>query len=241
MDDTDAHEQPYWTELEQIAKPARERRRLPPETRSQIIVSLCRRAPLSVKDLSTLLDRSEAYIGDAIRPLVNGGQLVFLYPDQPRHPRQKYVAGNGVTLDLGVLDDAGLIDVPEEVVAAARSGERPDDGGLAAPALPMHAPPALPEPAGARFPNQATNLIYVIVIGAILGFSDVPVWWLIAAVAAFALAWLHVARDSMQYRQFQALQEFLNRERAFLVAKSAVTYVEILLVFLVVRFINPAA
>lgn len=237
MDDTDAQKQPYWAELEQLARPARERRRLPPETRSEIIVSLCRRAPLSVKDLSILLDRSEAYIGDAIRPLVTSGLLTFLYPDQPRHPRQKYMAATDVAIDLGPLDHPEL-DVPEEMMAPAATRGRSD--GLA-PSLPTHAPSVREETEAPRFPNQATNLIYVLVVGLGLGFTHVPIWWLIAGVAAFTLSWLHVARNSAQYQQFQALQEFLNRDRAFLVAKSTVTFAEILVVFLVVRLLTPLA
>lgn len=235
MDDTDAQNQPYWPELEQIARPARERRRLPPDTRSEIIVSLCRRAPLSVRDLSVLLDRSEAYIGDAIRPLVNSGQLTFLYPDQPRHPRQKYMAASEVEIDLGPLERQPAPDVDESF-----PGPHVRDR-LGAHPIPQHAPiPAQPDDAP-RFPNQAVNLLYALAVGLILGFSRVQLWWLIAAAAALALAWLHIARETAQYRQFQGLQEFLNRQRAFLLAKSAVTYAEIVIVFLVTRYISATA
>lgn len=96
MDDTDAEASSAWPELERIAQPARDSRRLAPEVRGAIIAELCALSPLSVKQMSTLLDRSEAYIGDAIRPLVSSGQITFLFPDQPRHPKQKYIASVGM-------------------------------------------------------------------------------------------------------------------------------------------------
>ncbi len=81
-----------WTELERIALPARDKRRLPPPIRDDLVVALCGRAPLSVRELAALLNRSEAYVSDAIQPLVAAGRLSFLFPDQPRHPKQRYVA-----------------------------------------------------------------------------------------------------------------------------------------------------
>jgi predicted transcriptional regulator len=81
-----------WEELERIARPARDKRRLPPHLRDNLIVAMCGRAPLSVRELALLLNRSEAYIADAVQPLVSSERLSFLYPDQPRHPRQRYAA-----------------------------------------------------------------------------------------------------------------------------------------------------
>ena len=229
MDETDAQQQPYWDELEAIARPARERRRLAPDVRRLIIINLCRRAPLSVKDLSILLDRSEAYIGDAIRPLVSAGELTFLYPDQPRHPRQKYVAAasNGVASGP-VLEPEDV----EELVAPARdellrpaSFPRPMEG----------APPPMEAPPPPMLPNQASNLVYVIVIGLILAFARVPYWWGAAAVAALALSWLHIATDSGQYRQFSSLKFLRSRITGFILLKSVVAFVEIAAVYLLVR------
>ena len=185
-----------------------------------------------------LLDRSEAYIGDAIRPLVNDGRLTFLYPDQPRHPRQKYMAATGVAIDLGPLEHPSPIDFVDEIDPLIPVPDRMGEERVRHP-LPSHAPRVPDEREPPRFPNQATNLVYVIMVGVILGFTEISVWWLIAALAALALAWLHVARDSAQYQQFQGLQDFLNRRRAFLLAKSAVTCLEIIVVFLVVRLIVP--
>src|SRR5687768_15720548 len=88
----DTSDWPYrllWPTLETMARPARERRRLAPAIRDDLISLLCAKVPLSVRELATLLDRTEAYTGDAIRPLVENGRLTFLFPSQPRHPRQR--------------------------------------------------------------------------------------------------------------------------------------------------------
>src|SRR5687768_17022790 len=85
-----------WPTLVEIAQPARDKRRLDPAARGRLILDLCSRASLSVRDLSQLLDRTEAYVGDAIRPLVEDRLLAFIYPEQPRHPRQRYVTAGSV-------------------------------------------------------------------------------------------------------------------------------------------------
>lgn len=96
-----------WPHLERMAAVARERRRLAPAVRDRLVLELCSMAPLSARELGILLNRSEAYVADAIHPLVTAGDLGFLYPDQPRHPRQKYVARERKPLDE-VLAAAGL-------------------------------------------------------------------------------------------------------------------------------------
>lgn len=82
-----------WAELERIAKPARERARLSPDQRANVLIALCACAPLSRQELAALLGRNEAYVSQAATPLVRDGRLAFLYPSQPSHPRQRYVAG----------------------------------------------------------------------------------------------------------------------------------------------------
>ena len=109
-----------WAELQTKAAPARERRRLDPDHRDQLIVDLCSLAPLSVRDLAQLLARTEAYTGDAIRPLVERGRIVFLYPDQPRHPKQRYVAPNSPAQQDG---QRALLDETDE--AAGVTAEEP--------------------------------------------------------------------------------------------------------------------
>ena len=239
LDETDAQRQPYWPELEQLAAPAREHRRLSPERRGEIIISLCRRAPLSVKDLSILLDRSEAYIGDAIRPLVTGGELTFLYPDQPRHPRQKYMAASEVAVDLGPIDEDDVaIEVPQAYLAPppTRPDRRREDPPFRAPSADRLPASPAPQPIGPPplLPNALFNLVFAVTAGILLGWLNPPFWWAFAAGAALLLSFWHRVANSAQYRQFGNLDALPNGT-AFVLLKSLVTFGEIALVFLGTR------
>jgi hypothetical protein len=239
LDETDAQGQSVWPELVELARPARERRRLLPETRSKIIIQLCARAPLSVKDLSILLDRSEAYVGDAIRPLVNAGALTFFHPDQPRHPRQKYIAAR-VTAESPATPAVPIPGPPLH----PRPTPAPGPVQPRPPVRPASAAvrDALLEPnvttAGAvrsaapRYPNQLTNIAYVLVIALGLAIARVPAWYLFTVVAAAALAFWHVGSESGQYRRFRELRGYQNKPAEFLLLKSAVVLVEIALAYL---------
>lgn len=81
--------------LQEIARPARERRRLDARTRDDILVRLCTVQPLSLRELSRLVDRDEGALREIIRSLVGSRKLSFLYPDRPNHPQQKYTAALG--------------------------------------------------------------------------------------------------------------------------------------------------
>jgi len=81
-----------WTELMAISRSAREKSRIAPSLRDDIIVRLCTRTELSLPELSRLMNRSEAYMREALRSLIASDRLAFLYPNQPNHPQQKYVA-----------------------------------------------------------------------------------------------------------------------------------------------------
>src|SRR5688500_11185220 len=74
---------------------------------------MCGRAPLSVRELALLLNRSEAYIADAVQPLVSSERLSFLYPDQPRHPRQRYAA-RWTDVPVTDFDDAAEPGEPDD-------------------------------------------------------------------------------------------------------------------------------
>jgi hypothetical protein len=233
LDESEAQHQPVWSDLEEIARPARERRRLPPDVRSEIIINLCRRAPLSVKDLSVLLDRSEAYVGDAIRPLVTAGSLTFLYPDQPRHPRQKYIAE-----DTSAVADP--INVDDEEVEIVIEPAIVDEPVLRTPvARPMDRPVAV-EARPHRFPNQATNLVTAAVVGIVLGVIGFSLWWVVALVVSLALSGIHVAADSVQFRQFSSLRFLRSQRLGFMLLKTLVTFVEITIVYLLVRVLFGA-
>lgn len=81
--------------LLEISRPARERRRLAPADRDDIIVRLCARVPLSLRELAHLVERDEEYLLTVLRRLVASGRLALLHPEQPTHPQQKYL-GRGV-------------------------------------------------------------------------------------------------------------------------------------------------
>jgi hypothetical protein len=69
------------------------------------ILALCTVTPLSVQEIARLVGRRASHIGQSqITPLVNAGHLVRLFPDQPRHPNQKYAtppSGHKPTDDKG--------------------------------------------------------------------------------------------------------------------------------------------
>jgi ATP-dependent DNA helicase RecG len=80
--------------LRQIATPATESRRLNASVRDQVIVDLCRVTPLSALQLAALIQRHPREVRLATKELLESGELTLLFPDQPRHPKQKYRAAN---------------------------------------------------------------------------------------------------------------------------------------------------
>ncbi|MGQ0562856.1 MAG: hypothetical protein ACT443_13395 [Gemmatimonadota bacterium] len=244
LDDTDAQASRVWPELEALAQPARERRRLPPETRSRIIIELCALAALSVKELALLLDRSEAYVGDAIRPLVNSGRLTFLYPDQPRHPKQKYLTGKTAAAANGhgrYSPPQLRRIVPAEAPLSTKSPAPPATEATASPA-----PVALaPAPAGrgeSRLTSQLANILAVAITGILLATLRPSLWALYALLIALALALTHLLSRSPQYQQFRALPA-AGRKRAltFLLLKAGVAFGEIALVYMLAGLLIPQA
>jgi hypothetical protein len=231
LDDSDARASGVWPDLEALARPSRERRRLPPDTRSRIILDLCERAPLSVKELSLLLDRSEAYVGDAIRPLVTAGNLTFLYPDQPRHPKQKYLAAATQPIRSREIPKhvTPVIAAPAlEPVAETRIFERPAPEQIHSQTQPPLEPPA---PAPSRFPNQVTNIVVVVLTGILLATLRTSSWFLFALLTALALSLAHIIAHSSQYEKFRVLQAPKQRGLLFMLLKSGVAVMEIVLVY----------
>jgi ATP-dependent DNA helicase RecG len=82
-----------WSDLEAIAGQVRGQRYTAATARDRVVVELCAHTPLSLRDLALLLGRSQEYVRKVVGPLLTSGRLMYLYPDQPNHPRQKYVAG----------------------------------------------------------------------------------------------------------------------------------------------------
>jgi ATP-dependent DNA helicase RecG len=81
-----------WADLQQMSRVVREQRYIDAETRNGVLIQLCSQVPLSLRELADLLGRSLDYVRDALRPLIASGRLTFLYPEQPSHPHQKYMA-----------------------------------------------------------------------------------------------------------------------------------------------------
>jgi len=74
-----------------IAEPARQQERLDPGEMRSIIRTLCRGRDLTFRQLATLLNREPGGLQRwHLRPMVQEGQLVMQYPDNPNHPRQAY-------------------------------------------------------------------------------------------------------------------------------------------------------
>jgi ATP-dependent DNA helicase RecG len=80
-------------DLWEISRMARERRHLDAAILAEIVVELCGRTPLSIRDLAELLGRSEVRVRQALRALIASGRIAFLYPEQPSHPQQRYMVG----------------------------------------------------------------------------------------------------------------------------------------------------
>jgi ATP-dependent DNA helicase RecG len=83
-----------WQQLEIVARAAREKGRLDPDARNDLIVQLCSRTPLSLKQLSELVGLSEPYLREILRFLISTNRLAFLHPERPNHPKQRYTATN---------------------------------------------------------------------------------------------------------------------------------------------------
>lgn len=94
-----------WQELLEIAQPIRNNRRSPAKARDSVILSLCARAPLSTSQLAALLGRHEVHVREVLRTLIASEELEFLYPDQPKHPNQRYLTrGRGVVESIEAAD-----------------------------------------------------------------------------------------------------------------------------------------
>ena len=74
-----------------IAEPARQQERLDPGEMRDLIRILCRGRDLTFRQLATLLNREPGGLQRwHLRPMIQDGQLVMQYPDNPNHPKQAY-------------------------------------------------------------------------------------------------------------------------------------------------------
>lgn len=79
------------SQLRRIAEPVALRARLPGGVAADTIVLLCAVEPLSVQQLASLLGRTNNYVGQLVRALVEESRLTPLLAER-RHPRQRYTA-----------------------------------------------------------------------------------------------------------------------------------------------------
>ena len=69
-------------------------RRGSPEQTLDLVVDLCRVREFSAEELAALLGRERKYVlNNYLRPLLQEGRLAYSIPEQPRHPGQRYRAG----------------------------------------------------------------------------------------------------------------------------------------------------
>ncbi len=86
------HNEEINEELWKIAELARKKKRLHPSVMEQIILKLCSKKPLMLKELAYLLERtSDGLRNNYLAKLLDEGKIQLKYPDQPNHPRQAYI------------------------------------------------------------------------------------------------------------------------------------------------------
>jgi hypothetical protein len=77
--------------LLEIARPAREKKKLVPELTKRLIQRLCQNEPLTAEQLGELLDRRKEKLQENfLAQMVANGELQLCYPDQLTHPEQAY-------------------------------------------------------------------------------------------------------------------------------------------------------
>ena len=83
----------FWLELPEplLRRLQTLNRRLLPHEIDALIEQLCAWRPLGLRQLSTALNRSPVYLQNtALKRLLSQKRLLFLYPEEPNHPRQAY-------------------------------------------------------------------------------------------------------------------------------------------------------
>ncbi len=79
-----------WSKLEELSLTFTNKQRAKPEERETSIIRLLETAPLSINELIELTGLSKSYLHQRLQALTQKGKVVFLYPQQPNHPMQKY-------------------------------------------------------------------------------------------------------------------------------------------------------
>lgn len=87
----DSASREHWEDLWQIGAKARESK-LAPVQLLAVIRRMCAIRPLSITELSELLQRSRDYLRAPIKALLDDGSLRMSHPDKRNHPEQRYSA-----------------------------------------------------------------------------------------------------------------------------------------------------
>ncbi|HZG72865.1 MAG TPA: hypothetical protein VEY51_15105, partial [Chondromyces sp.] len=79
-------------ELWEISELARRKKRLHPNVMEEIIVRLCSKKPLMLRELANLLERTpDGLRNNYLAKLLTKGRIKLKYPDQINHPKQAYI------------------------------------------------------------------------------------------------------------------------------------------------------
>jgi ATP-dependent DNA helicase RecG len=79
-------------ELWRIAELARKKKRLSPSVMEEIILQLCAKRPLMLKEFAYLLERTpDGLRNNYLAKLLDKGKIKLKYPDQVNHPKQAYM------------------------------------------------------------------------------------------------------------------------------------------------------
>ena len=82
--------------MQELPEPLREKIRSlgkrPGERMRPVILEICSIRPFTGSELTELLGKKNPHAlkKDHLRPLLQSGELVYLYPDMEKHPRQAY-------------------------------------------------------------------------------------------------------------------------------------------------------
>jgi hypothetical protein len=85
-----------WAELERLAQPFREKRRLSPKAMEALLLRICTGTFVSIAELARLTGRTvDTLRNHVLKRLVADRKLLLRYPETPTHPYQGYTAAEG--------------------------------------------------------------------------------------------------------------------------------------------------
>lgn len=90
-----ADDDEIWEVLVRIAEPSRKKRWVSRSVMRNIVVSLCCVRGLRLAEMAEIMDRNPQSLRQQyLIPLIEEGQLRYLYPGEPTHPQQAYLASD---------------------------------------------------------------------------------------------------------------------------------------------------